>query len=295
MVLKRSGIYLFIILFFAITPALSDDTINDQLPFTKVDDGNSWCYAEKIFTFRGEIIESIITEFFYICEDNQTITWSIEYPGEILNLNREFYINDIKMNFTEYVSIENDSIHTKQINLQKGLNTIKLKISFKSNEFTFKKLENGSLYDFAHIVNLNNGGENKLAYVFERHKFRFPASNSKNIEVYIRQAVLKDIEKDGYIPVNNPKLSITDKYIDITYDFLIHDEQVQEKSYNFIKIPPDTPLQFHTIFFIKYDTIRIDWIIQAIVSAILLTLAFIGGTQWERKIVKNISNKKPPK
>lgn len=273
----------------------AEDLTVDNLPFTVKETNVPWSFSEKIFTFRGEIIDVTFTQYFV---SNATIlgyNFDMRFPGEIVDSQKEFYIDGVKKDFNEYLKITgNDSIKTtKQIEFSKGFHTVNFKLSIKSNNFAFKQTDRGSRYEIGYNVEFSEGGKGYSSYVFERQTYRVPVPTSKNIKIDIQQSTLENnSEKFSYF-VANPKISISDKYVDITYDFLIQDARVIEK-YPSTKISPGLTLAFHSIFLIENETVRLDWVLQAIIGAILLTLAFYGGTRWERKIGEKTLRKKPP-
>lgn len=294
MVLFRKILYAIILISLICSVADGEELTVDKLPFTIEKMNNSFAYSEKIYTFKGETIEVTFNEYFVSTANDIGINFDINLPGEITDSTREFYIDGEKQDFDEYLIIEQNNIlkTIKQFSFPKGSHSIKIKIELKSDEFTYKIIENGTQYDFNYATRFHKGGDGHSARIFDRVTLRIPVVNSNNLKIDFQQSNLEDKNKNEHF-MSNPKLTITDKYLDITYEMLMNAPQLIEK-YPIIRVPPDEVYLFHTIFSVKYDTLRLDWIFQALIGAIILTLSFYGGRRWERNIKINQIRKKPP-
>jgi hypothetical protein len=127
--------------------------------------------------------------------------------------------------------------------------------------------------------------------VFSRYTIRIPQPQSKNIKIDIQDARIFKLDSHDWLGLFNPKISISDEFVDITYDFIVLDETVIEKYQN-IRIEPNKPYGLGLKFSLEYAPIRMDWILQAFLGAIFLTLAFYGGIRWGEKILKQKYQKK---
>ncbi|MCX9014354.1 MAG: hypothetical protein OIN89_06130 [Candidatus Methanoperedens sp.] len=270
------------------------------------DENIPWLSSTGIITPLGDKIKEEYNFHYHLPKSSMNHSFgTFSIPGTIES-DIEFYINNDKKDFNEYFYVVNNKerIIIEQHTDLRIINTTDLKFIFlnkRSNE-SFRFNKTGVKVMFSTV---SSNIENVL---FQQFIFRIPTPNAENIKIDFHNSVMAVYDANSPIKlvtesnsstkllaVPISKISTTDKYIDVNYIFW-NDDMVNQiiKTNRLIplKIRGNEKIVFQTEFEIEYDTVRVDWIIQAIVVAILLTITFYLGTLWERK---SIERKKPPK
>ncbi len=288
----------FIVLFILIFYLLINTGSADELPngVRLKDENIQWISKTNIITFFNGTIQN---ERIYHVHTTPNFGM-VPYGGFNYNQTRpiyniEFYIDSEKKNLKEFFIVENENglfivKQKKIITINKSTDfMLKYETNFNSvvNSFDKNTVSTLKLYE-----NFSLNPDN----LFMQYIFRVPTANAHNIKLNFQSSILKSPNNDL---INAPVSGVfaTDKYVEISYVFW-NENLSRQVVLDYEKIPlelsPNMDYLFENIFSIKYDTVRWDWILQAVVVAILLTITFYLGTLWQRKSI-SIGRIKPPK
>lgn len=243
---------------------------------------------------RVEIISHFNIPKRYSVQDKD---FTIIQKGKLIS-EIDFYMGDQKKNFNDFFYIEDynyieNEEAIKIISRNKfSLNeSVDIKLIFYIQPLTkFYDINNNTakiVYSYSSTITPDE--------LYEQYIFRVPTINAQNAKLQFDESNMYDSKNIHYfLPIS--KLYITDKYVEIGYIFWNND--MFNKSFNYsrrlISLSPNSQFNFQTRFTVEYDPFRIDWIIQAVVFAILLTVTFYLGTLWQRRS-RAIERIKPPK
>lgn len=267
---------------------VSASNVNELPIDVQLDENIPWVSYTNIITPFGDTakVEIIFHYHLPMSSINQSTAYSyaeISIPGT-LESDIELYINNEKKDFNEYFNVVNNR---EKFSIKSNTDltireTTDLKFIFLNKQpgdliFSYKK--NSIMVRFTADISIIEH------LLFRQFIFRVPTVNAQNIKIDVHNSVFKD-SKNILTGAPISKISTTDKYIDINYIFW-NDGMVNQiiKSNRSIltKKRGNEGEEFQTEFSIEYDTVRVDWIIQAIVVAILLTVTFYFGERNGKK------------
>lgn len=259
------------------------------------DENRPWAADTFIMTYLNDSTQNEVITYYYLPNHTSvTITnTNGNYVGRLTS-GIEFYINNEKENFDDFYLIVNNNnkfnITQKKIITLNKSTELKLKFSTILPPEVLSVDKNNTVFKFNADFNLTS---NEL---FKQYVFRIPAANAQNIKLDFINSVLKD-PYSNIVGAPVSAVHATNKYLEISYLFWnegLRRQVVSDGERDSVGLRPNTEFHFQNIFSIEYDAIRVDWILQAVVAAIFIFLAFHGGKRWERKRLSSNIRKKPP-
>lgn len=257
----------------------------------------SWMSFEHIITPLPDKARFELSWDFH--NPNKSIPWRIDYNqrGTLIS-EIDVYINGSKENFSEFFQTETygDNFKITQIKdiIVNESSNLKLDYYIKPTPDLLVYNNDKDTWNISYTTSFFMN-QNVL---FNSYIFRVPISNAHNTKLEFQNSVIK-------FPDNNlsgavvSEIFVTDKYVEVNYVFW-NDALVNQIITNDdLKFPNrlkagNYTYSFQNIFSIGSDSVRIDWILQAVVVAILLTITFYLGTLWQRKRI-SVERINPPK
>lgn len=284
----------FILLLILISYLLVNVGNADELPngMRFKDENLPWSASTYILTPFNNIAQIEIISHIHTGSNWYNLhTLDINQDGTLFS-DIEFYIESEKKDFNEYFMLEikngSFSIHQKK-NISNYKSTdLRFKFNIKPNsQFMFVNKNITTLtYQSDFILRIDQ--------LYTQYIFRVPAVNAQNIKLKFQNSFFK-LPDNNITNVPVSRIYSTDKYVEINYvfwnDYLVHKIILDDIKFS---LYPNIRFIFQNTFSIEYDTVRWDWILQAVVVAILLTITFNLGTLWQRKSM-SIEPIKPPK
>lgn len=283
--MKITKFIIIVVLIFYFSINLGSASNINELPIDVQlkDESIPWSSDTIIITPFGDQLKVEINYHFHLPMHSADQFFDVITVPGTLESDIELYINNEKKDFNEsfYVVSNKENFSIKSDTSLKVINTTDIKFTFlnkqPSDVFSFKN--NSVMVQFTTINSIIKG------VLFNQIIFRIPTVNAQNINIDFHNSIFKNSEN---ILTGAPisKIFATDKYIDVSYIFWndnMVNQIIESNRLILTKIPENDVRKFQTQFVIEYDTVRVDWIIESIIVAILLTITFYLGKYVKEK------------
>lgn len=254
--------------------------------FTLKNDNIGWTSDTYILTPFGDKAQIELIYHYHVPQN-------LNYEGNFNSINQDgtiiseidFYINDEKKNFSDFflleVNGEKSTIKSKTKFELSETSDLKLKFFIKATSNLYFIDQNKTTLKYKSDFNLEQQN------LFFKYVFRIPTINAHNVQLYFQKSSIKQPDSESF-PIPISKIYETDEYLEISYIFWngeLIDEivTIPDDSEFLIKLKPNSTYIFDTIFSIKYETFRVEWLIAIMLSSLVAILAFIGGAIWGKE------------